>query len=338
MVKKKVLFIAMGGTIASEITEDGLQPELTPQALLDKVPAIESLAIVDSIELTSLDSTNITPEHWVLAAKTVEENYDAYDGFVISHGTDTMAYTAAGLSYLIQNSHKPIVLTGAQNPINYENTDSKVNLFDAFICATTETLAGVFLVFNGELILGTRARKTKTKNYRAFSSINYPVIATIQEGHIIQYIDTPKVGAPTFHHTMNENVGLLKMIPAMDHDVLEFLLKKKDAVVIESFGVGGMPSYHDNIFHRLILEYANQGKIVVMTTQVQEEGSDIGVYSVGKSLKHRKNVLEAYDMTTECVLAKLMWILSFTKDEEEIEKLFYTPVAKDIIRIQYKNM
>lgn len=329
---KKILFIGMGGTIASEITEDGLKPELTPDALLQKVPGIAKLCDVHSIELTSLDSTNITPMHWLMAANTIEENYDMYDGFVISHGTDTMAFTAAGLSYLVQNSHKPIIITGAQNPISFENTDSKVNLYDAFVCATSDTLAGVFIVFNGELILGTRARKTRTKNYRAFSSINYPFIATLQNGQVVQYIDTPKTGTPTFYHEMNESVGLLKMIPAMDHDVLEFMLQKKDAVIIESFGVGGMPSYDDNVFHNLLLEYSDKGKIIVMTTQVQEEGSDIGVYSVGKSLKNRKNILEAYDMTTECVLAKLMLILAQKDDFTSIKDAFYTPIAKDIYR------
>ena len=168
---KKVLMIGTGGTIASEMTADGLTPGLSPEKLLQFVPAISELCEADCVSVFSVDSTNITPEHWMRIAGAVRDAYDRYDGFVISHGTDTMAYTAAALSYLIQRSPKPIVLTGAQKPIYYDSTDSRTNLIDAFVCAGSEQLAGVSIVFNGRVILGTRARKTCSKSFAAFCRI-----------------------------------------------------------------------------------------------------------------------------------------------------------------------
>ena len=154
---KKILLIGTGGTIASQVTHDGLAPELTTEQLLEHIPGISAICQVDCVQLLNLDSTNILPEHWMLMADCIRKNYHAYDGFVLTHGTDTMAYTAAALSYLIQGSPKPIVLTGAQKPIGFDNTDSKVNLLDAFRCAS-EDLPGVSIVFNNQVILGTRAR------------------------------------------------------------------------------------------------------------------------------------------------------------------------------------
>ena len=171
---KRILMLGTGGTIASEMTPEGLTPELTPAQLLKYVPAISELCHVDCLSLFSVDSTNIRPEHWLIITMALRQNYDDYDGFVISHGTDTMAYTAAALSYLVQDSPKPIILTGAQKPINYHSTDSKLNLMDAFVCACDEELSGVNIVFSGRVILGTRARKTCSKSFAAFSSINYP--------------------------------------------------------------------------------------------------------------------------------------------------------------------
>ena len=128
---KKILMIGTGGTIASEMTHEGLAPELNTQQLLEFIPDIGKLCHVDCLQVYNLDSTNIRPENWLGVVDTLRKNYDAYDGFVISHGTDTMAYTAAALSYLVQGSPKPIVLTGAQKPIWFDGTDSKRNLTDA---------------------------------------------------------------------------------------------------------------------------------------------------------------------------------------------------------------
>ena len=144
------------------------------------------------MKLCNLDSTDIAPEHWLQMAKTIKDNYYKYDGFVICHGTDTMAYTAAALSYLIQGSSKPSVLTGAQKPIGFEITDAKANLRDSILYAADDASMGVQIVFNGEVIIGTRAKKTKSLSYAAFSSINYPLLASIHEGRIIRYVEQKK--------------------------------------------------------------------------------------------------------------------------------------------------
>ena len=306
---KKVLLIGTGGTIASEVGSSGLAPELTTEDLLAHIPAISGICEVECIQLLSLDSTNMQPRHWLMMAACIKEHYEEYDGFVLTHGTDTMAYTAAALSYLVQESPKPIIFTGAQKPIGFDSTDSKINLLDAFRCAT-EDLPGVSIVFNNKVIPGTRAKKTRSKSFQAFSSINYPYLGVLRDGTLLRYI-RPECGERP------------------DREMADFLLERNDALIIESFGVGGLPE--EGGFYECLEQWMEKGRIVVLTTQVENEGSDLGVYHVGYRLKRDLKVLEAYDMTTEAVVAKLMWILGQTRDRQEIEKRFYTPVAKDIL-------
>ena len=328
---KKILMIGTGGTIASEITESGLRPRLTSEQILRYCPALSRFCRVDCIEVLSLDSTNITPEHWVLMANAIRENYSRYDGFVITHGTDTMAYTAAALSYLIEGSPKPIVLTGSQKPINMEITDSKTNLLDSVRYASDDRAHGVSIVFNGRVILGTRARKTHTKSFQAFSSINFPNLAVIQDGRLFSYLSQDFWEKPRFHDKVNPKVGLLKLIPGMNAGVLDYLLQHNDGVIIESFGVGGIPSAPELGFYNVIERGIAAGKTVVMTTQVPNEGSDLIVYHVGNRLKTNLPILEAFDMTTEAAVAKLMCILGETSNRDRIRELFYREVSHDIL-------
>lgn len=329
---KRILMIGTGGTIASGMGAQGLAPELSSRQLLQFVPQVSELCTVVCIQLYSLDSTNLRPEHWLGLAGCIRENYAQYDGFVIAHGTDTMAYTAAALSYLIQGAKKPIVLTGAQKPISFDSTDSRVNLTDAFHCAVSDRLHGVLIVFNGKVIQGTRACKTRSKSYQAFSSINYPFLAVLQDGHLLQYMENDYQEAPTFHTCLQGGVGLLKLVPGVDAALAEYMLQTHEALVIESFGVGGIPSYPGSRFLQVLEAGLQAGKTIVLTTQVQNEGSDVGVYQVGYQIKKSPHILEAFDMTTEAIYGKLLWILAQTRDAEEIRRLFYTPVAKDILR------
>ena len=328
---KKILMIGTGGTIASEMTPEGLTPELNTHQLLAYLPRIAQLCHVDCIQLYSLDSTSIHPTHWLGTAQAIREHYDDYDGFVISHGTDTMAYTAAALSYLVQDSPKPIVLTGSQKPIHMDITDSKTNLLDSFTVACDGRLPGVTVVFGGAVILGTRARKTYSKSFGAFSSINYPVLGVVQEGRLVPYILPPAGPAPRFFHALNQRVSLVKLIPGLSPAYLAFALAESDGVLVESFGVGGVPAGDQGQFYDLIRQAVDQGKIVVVTTQVQNEGSDLAVYNVGHRLKRDLGVLESYDMTIEAAVAKLMWALAQTRDSRAVAALFYTPVAQDIL-------
>lgn len=329
---KRILMIGTGGTIASQPGQEGLSPALTSQQLLTFVPDVSRFCSVDCIQPFCMDSTNIRPQNWVTLAQTVRREYENYDGFVISHGTDTMAYTAAALSYLIQGARKPIILTGAQKPISFDSTDSKVNLADAFLCASSEQLHGVMIVFNGKVIEGTRACKTRSKSYEAFSSINYPCLGVVQNGRLLQYIVNSYAPQPSFFDALNERVGLLKLIPGVPASLAAYMLRENDALILESFGVGGLPNDPDSAFLDVLNDGIQAGKTIVLTTQVQNEGSDFGVYQVGRQIRKTPQILEAFDMTTEAVCAKLMWILAQTKDPHTIERLFYTPVSHDLLR------
>ncbi len=325
--------IGTGGTIASEIGDTGLAPELSSTQLLHFIPDILEICNVDCVQPFSLDSTDMQPKHWVRVAKIIQENYDRYDGFVISHGTDTMAYTAAALSYLVQGSPKPIVLTGAQKPIGFETTDSKQNLRDAFTVAASE-LCGVMLVFNGKVILGTRAKKTRSKSFEAFSSINYPFLGIVTDGRLVTYIRPASLKDPLFYDTVDPAVALLKLVPGMKAEFAEYLLERNDALIIESFGVGGLPTYKSGDYFEVVKKGLAAGKTIVVTTQVENEGSDLSVYHVGTYIRSELAILEAYDMTTEGATAKLMWILGQTKDPAEVAQLFYTPVANDVLGVK----
>ena len=154
---KKILLIGTGGTIASVRTEDGLKPILTAEDILSFVPDVKNFCEIDFLQVCNIDSSNMTPAIWSEIAGTIRKQYDRYDGFVITHGTDTMAYTAAALSYMVQNSRKPIVLTGSQKPIEREESDARRNLRDSIIYASDEDSQNVVLVFDGNVIAGTRA-------------------------------------------------------------------------------------------------------------------------------------------------------------------------------------
>ena len=330
---KRILLIATGGTIASTEDGNGLSPALTGEELAQSVPEISGLCELDVVQPMNIDSTNMRPSDWMRIRDVIVEGYADHDGFVILHGTDTMSYTAAALSYLIQDSPKPIVLTGAQKPIWFDGTDSKRNLTDAFLYAC-RGCGGVQIVFNGKVILGTRARKTCSKSFHAFSSVNYPDLAVVQDGHLLQYMRCACYPRPLFYDALDSRVGLLKLIPGTSSELIDFMLDRHDGLIIESFGVGGLPEYEGTDFYDAVRRGVERGKIVVMTTQVPNEGSDLTVYHVGGRLKSTLRLLEAYDMTTESAVAKLMWILGQTRDFNEAERLFYRPVARDIL---YEN-
>ncbi len=330
---KRILMIATGGTIASKRSEDGLKPLITSDELLGHVPDARKFCQADAIQVLNIDSTNMQPKHWLLIAETIETHYRDYDGFVVCHGTDTMAYTAAALSYLIQDSLKPVVITGSQKPIDLEITDAKTNLLDSLLFASCDKAHGVTIVFDGKVIAGTRGKKERTKSYNAFSSINFPYIATIQDGHIIFYLDDKTLvsGPVHFYHNLNPRVALLKLIPSMSSGVLDYLAESYDAVIIESFGVGGLPSYDSGDFHNAVVRWMNSGKVVVMTTQVTNEGSNMSVYEVGNVIKRDHGMLEAYDMTLEATVTKLMWILGETRTPQTIHNMFYQTVNRDML-------
>jgi L-asparaginase len=238
-----------------------------------------------------------------------------------------MAYTAAALSYLLLSSPKPVVITGAQKPVDMENTDARTNLYDSFVYAADDFSAGVHIVFDGRVILGTRAKKTRSKSYNAFSSINYPSVATVSEGEVRHYIKQEKK-EKCFYNSLNTRVSVCALAPSMDSGALEYMLDNSDAVIIETYGVGGIPA--EGGFENAIARGVEKGVTVVITTQVLNEGSDMAVYRVGKKIKESLGLLEAYDMTHEAAIAKLMWILARFDKREDIVREFYTPRNFDI--------
>lgn len=337
MRKKNILMIGTGGTIASKTDAKGLSPGLSTEELLNYVPDISKLCNVSTVQICNIDSTNMSPKYWKLIVKTIEENYHRYDGFVVCHGTDTMAYTAAALSYMIQNSKKPIVITGSQRPISSDITDAKTNLLDSFIYAVDDFSQDVSIVFGGKVIIGTRAKKERAKSFNAFTSINFPSPAIIQDNRVIRYFNQHPINKDVaFYYEMNESLFLLKLIPGTPPEILRYLFNHYDCIIIESFGVGGLPEALLNEFYQVMKEaILNRGKIVVMATQVVNEGSDMTVYEVGKQVKYDFDLIEAYDMTLESTVTKLMWLTALPKmPYEQLKFKFYETINSDIIFTQ----
>ena len=209
-------------------------------------------------------------------------------------------------------------------------TDAKTNLLDSFIYAADDDSQGVNLVFDGKVIVGTRAKKEHAKSYNAFSSINFPYLAVIQDGILVRYIpEIPCRHAVKFYYDMKDSVYVLKLIPGMKPDILSYLFEHYDCLVIESFGVGGIPQTLVQEFYQEMEKWSGKGKFVVMTTQVANEGSNMTVYEVGKKVKQDFNMIEAYDMTLEAVITKLMWLMG--GEEQNMQKAFYTQINHDIL-------
>lgn len=327
---KNILMISTGGTIASINKGKGLAPGLNSRELVEYLSLDRNKVIIDTLDLMSIDSTDIQVEDWLKISNAIKNNYSDYDGFVITHGTDTLAYTACAISYLIQNSKKPIVLTGAQKSIFSDITDAKLNLTDSITYVCDDRSRDVNIVFNGKVIAGTRGRKEKTKSYDAFTSLNYPVLATVHDDKIIRYLhhDYGK-DEVKFYDKLDDSIFLLKLIPTIEPELLSYIFKKYKTVIVESYGVGGIPSYLVDAFK---VELEEDRKLnIVITTQVPMEGSDISVYEVGRRLDDL-NIMESFDMTLEATVVKLMWAMAESKgDFDKLKKLFYTQINYDTL-------
>lgn len=329
---KRILIIATGGTIASTEDGAGLAPTLTGKELAARVPLIDTLCDLDFVQPMNIDSTNMRPRDWLSIARVVREGYDRYDGFVILHGTDTMAYTAAALSYLIQDSDRPIVLTGSQQPMANPFTDAKLNLYHSVLYACDPASRDVSVVFGGKVICGTRARKQRTMSFNAFSSMNFPSLAYVRGGSIVRPAGMGPArrdhGGPRFYDDLNERVIVLKLTPELKPTIFGLLKPDYDAVILETFGIGGIPAY-DGSYQDAIFDWVDSGRALVVTTQVPEEGLDLGVYEVGHAYVEKDGILKGDDMTTEALVAKTMWALGQTREPAELSRLFYQEVNHD---------
>lgn len=331
-MKKKILLIGTGGTIACKSTDQGLTPAITSGELLDYVPETKEFCVVDTLQVCNIDSTDITPREWSMVSRTIEDKYDDYDGFVVCHGTDTLAYTAAALSYMIQNSRKPVVVTGAQKPINVPDTDARINLHDSLLYASDDNSQNVSIVFGGAVIAGTRAKKERAKSYNAFSSINFPNLADIRGNRILRYI--PPVhfdGAVQFCHDMDAKICVFKLVPGIDDGILGELFRYFDCIILESFGVGGVPGYLMDAFTEQMK--ANPDKLAIIATQVVHEGSDMNIYKVGRKVKQEFDLLETYDMTIEAAVTKAKWLLARDRGAAHnvLKRDFYSCINHDLL-------
>lgn len=327
---KKILLLATGGTIASLSGEEGHTPGITAEGLVRYLPEQNRRYQVESRMLMDIDSTNMQPEYWVKIAEAVYENYDQYDGFVITHGTDTMAYTSAALSYMLQNLSKPVVITGSQIPISYRRTDARKNMIDAarFAC---EDIGGVFVVFDSKVIQGTRAVKLRTKSYDAIESINYPNVAHIEDGQVEYTRPVPPMKSKKLKldTSLCPDVFLLKLHPGTKPELFDFLKTLYKGVIIEGFGIGGVPFQERDLVPKIV-ELVESGVAVVITTQCLEEGENAATLFDRERKPAKNMIISAKDMNKEAIVPKLMWALGKTNDLGKIKMMVEKPVAGDI--------
>ena len=329
---KSVLLITTGGTIASRAGDSGLAPGMPLNELLRYLDGLTDRYRITTKELLNLDSSNIQADEWILIARTVHDALDGCDGVVITHGTDTMAYTAAMLSFMLKGLRKPVVLTGSQMPIEDPLTDARSNMFTAF-AAVECGIPGVSIAFDRKIIAGCRAVKVRTMGFDAFKSVNADYLGEVfADGmHPLVPIPSPaECREPVeLKDSICREIFLLKLIPGTDPAVL-LMLRNMDyrGIVIEAFGAGGMQFVRTNMLDHL-RALTEAGVSVVVCSQCLYDTSDLTIYEVGTRLLDC-GVISAWDMTTEAVVTKLMWALGQTGDPDEVRRIFGTNYCGEI--------
>lgn len=340
--KSSILLIYTGGTIGMK--EDPSIQALRPfdfSQILEEVPELGKFAYrIDSYTFDPLiDSSDIEPSSWQALASIIEERYDQYDGFVVLHGTDTMAYSASALSFMIEGLTKPVIFTGSQLPIGVPRTDGKENLISAVEIAAAKDQEGnaivpeVCICFDNVLMRGNRTTKINSDNFRAFRSENYPPLA--EAGISIRYntglIRKPESWntRPVFHKTLDTRVSILKIHPGITPQVVRNILcgPESRAVILETYGAGNAPS--KEWFLDLIRKADRMGKIILNVTQCMAGSVNMDIYATGKSLK-QSGVLSGYDSTTESALAKLFFLLGEFQDNGKVKALLETDIRGEI--------
>lgn len=327
-MKKKILLLTTGGTIASVPGGEGLEPQRSDvmERELNQLRTYYDITVRD---VMCLDSSNIRPEEWQDIARAVFELRTDYDGVVVSHGTDTMAYTASAVTFMLPMIDRPVVFTGSQLPLADVLSDGPDNLRTAFAMAASGH-PGVFLAFDRKVMLGCRAVKVRASGFSAFESVNARYAAMVSnQGLVVDPRVLPKhTGEARLLPEISKEVFLLKLTPGLNPAVFDMLAAMGyKGIVIEAFGLGGVNVLHKGL--RGIRRAVEDGISVVVTTQCLYDSANLQVYQVGNKLLEL-GVIQGKDMTTEAAMTKLMWGIGQGMNPEEIAKLFETNLAGEI--------
>lgn len=325
---KKVILLATGGTIASAKTEgEGLKPAFSATELLSFVPQVSCICRAEARDIMFMDSSNIQPEEWRTIAREVYDSLREYDGVVVTHGTDTLAYSASMLSFMLRGLNKPVIFTGAQLPITEIMSDGRRNLESAFAAAASG-IPGVYVLFDNKIISAVRATKMRSMGFDAFVSVNAPVCGTVDSRGILIDHPQPQTGYPALCDSVCPDVLLLKLIPGTKPELIDSLagLNYK-GVVIEAFGTGGMHFQNRDLISR-VEALCERGIAVVIISQCLYDSVDLTLYEPGSKLP--KGVINGRDMTCESAVTKLMWVLGQTRDPYEIGEMMRAPLCGEI--------
>ena len=326
-MKKKICILYTGGTIGMVATEYGYAPKKNYISdVLSQIPDLghEDMPLWDVVEFDPLlDSSNMAVEQWVEIGKAVESRYYDYDGFVVLHGTDTMSYTASALSFMLENLDKPVVLTGSQIPLCEIRSDGKDNLISSMLIASHGIAREVSLFFAGKLLRGNRSTKMSADDLVAFTSPNYPPLATA--GIDIKYnkaaLVRPAITGPFALREMKQvPIGVLKFFPGIQFSLFESIMTEKlSGIVLETFGAGNIPSY-DNSLPTIIKKAFDKGSIVTVCSQCMQGTVKLGTYATSSPLKDA-GAVSGYDMTTEAAVTKLYYLFSCNLSKDKIKEL-----------------
>ena len=326
--KKRILLLTTGGTIASVPGGEGLEPRRSDvmERELNQLRTYYDITVED---VMCLDSSNIQPEQWQTIARQVFLRRSDFDGIVISHGTDTMAYTASAVTFMLPNIDVPVVFTGSQLPLSDFLSDGPDNLRTAFAMAASGQ-SGIFLAFDRKIMLGCRAVKVRASGFSAFESINARYAGQVSnQGLVLDPRVLPKyTGAPALATEISTDVFLLKLTPGLNPAIFDMLTQMGyKGIVIEAFGLGGVQVLQQGLDG--IQRAVKAGISVVVTTQCLYDSSDLKVYQVGNKLL-QLGIIQGRDMTSEAAMTKLMWAIGQGMQTQEIARLFSRSLAGEI--------
>ena len=327
-MKKKILLLTTGGTIASLPGGEGLEPQRSSvmERELEQLRTYYDITVQD---VMCLDSSNITPEEWQVIARAVFERKEGYDGIVVSHGTDTMAYTASAVTFMLPDIDIPVVFTGSQLPLADVLSDGPDNLRTAFAMAAAGH-PGVFLAFDRKVMRGCRAVKVRASGFSAFESVNARYVAQVSNlGLVVDKRILPiQNGDARLCPEISREVFLLKLTPGLNPAIFDMLgAMGYRGIVIEAFGLGGMHVLERSL--RGIRRCVEDGISVVVTTQCLYDSSNLQVYQVGNKLLEL-GVIQGRDMTSEAAMTKLMWAIGQGMDQRQIIALFNQNLAGEV--------